>query len=223
MIDKGIIQIKDIYNIVEQRLMTANELQARESAFNFLVWNGLLYAIPNEWKRTLANDKPLRKEAPEIFDDFKSVQKCAQWSYPSLLKAIPVSAPEKAMLKWSEELDLPPAFSWPSEFKKLYSSTSDFKLRWFQLRIMHRILPTNSRLYLYGIRASDRCDRCTDRRESIMHLFWFCPAVVRFWVQLKRIISLGTPFTARSVILGNDLGGNCIPSKQLYVFILIGK
>ena len=223
MIDKGIIQIKDVYNIAKQRLLTANELQARVSAFNFLAWNGLLYAIPDEWKRTLANEKPIREEAIETFDDLNCVQKCAQWSYPLLLKAIPVSTPEKAFTKWSEELNLPLAFSWPSEFKKLYAAISDFKLRWFQLRIMHRILPTNSRLYLYGIRSSDRCDSCTDRRESIIHLFWFCPAVMHFWTQLKRIVSLGTPFTARLVILGNDLGGNRIPSKQLYAVILIAK
>lgn len=223
MIEKGIIQIKDIYNNIGKRLMTANELQVQVSAFNFLVWNGLLYAIPDEWKRTLANEKPLREEKPEIFDDFKKVQKCAHWSYPLLLRTSPVSVPEKAMTKWSEELDLPSAFSWPSWFRELYASTSDFKLRWFQLRIMHRILPTNRRLCLYGIRPSDKCDRCTDSRESITHLFWFCPVVMHFWVQLKRIISLGTPFTVRSVILGNDLGRNCIPRKQLYVCILIAK
>ena len=46
MIAKGVIQIKNIYNVVEKRLMTAPELHSCYNVSNFLVWNSLLLAIP---------------------------------------------------------------------------------------------------------------------------------------------------------------------------------
>ena len=182
MIAKGIIQIKHIYNVVEKRLMTANELQLRYNFSNFLVWNSLLLAIPRHWKRILGDDKPATAEISEIFQEVASTMKCAQWSYPKLLSSLSLTSPEKAIMKWKSELDLPSSVVWSALFKKIYACTADFRLRWLQLRIRHRIIPTNSRLKLYGIRSSESCDRCPGVRESLLHLFWLCPAVLGFWL-----------------------------------------
>ena len=127
------------------------------------------------------------------------------------------------MMKWSDELNLPASVSWPKCFTSLYALTDDYKLRWLQLRILHRIVPTNGRLFLYDILPTDNCVRCSGVRESLLHLFWQCPAVLHFWAQLTRVLSLGTQLTAQSVILGSKLGRSCAPEKQIYVCILLGK
>ena len=80
MIAKGIIQIKHIYNVVEKRLMTANELQLRYNFTNFLVWNSILLAIPRHWKRILGVDKPATAEISEIFQEVASTMKCEHTS-----------------------------------------------------------------------------------------------------------------------------------------------
>ena len=84
-------------------------------------------------------------------------------------------------------------------------------------------LPTNGRLFLYGTLLTDNCVRCSGVRESLLHLFWQCPAVLHFWDQLTRILSLGTQLTAQSVMLRSKLGRSCAPEKQIYVCILLGK
>lgn len=222
MIDKGIIQIKDIYDTAEKRLMTGNELQMLYNTSNFLVWNSLLHTIPEKWKCTLEREKPLDMEVPDIFNTVASIHKCAQWAYPTLLQAIPVTTPTKAFNKWQVELDLT-TVSWSSLFNKLYRSTSDFKLRWFQLRIMHRIIPSNSRLFIYGIRPSDSCERCPGARESLLHLFWLCPAVLHFWTQLRRTLGLRDALSAPSVILGINFGCSRISESHMYLCTLLGK
>ena len=223
MIAKGVIRIKNIYNVVEKRLMTASELHSCYNVSNFLVWNSILLAIPGHWKRILGNEKPVNEETSEMFKEVMSTMKCAQWSYPKLLSSLPLTVPEKAIRKWQSELDLPSSAVWSDLFKKIYSYTADFRLRWLQLRIMHRIIPANSRLNLYGILSSGNCDRCPGVRESLLHLFWLCPAVLGFWAQLRRIFGLRASLSAPSVLLGTDVGCSRISEKQFYLCALLGK
>ena len=223
LIAKGVIQIKDIYDSSERRLLNAKELHTRFKVSNFLVWNSLLQAIPKPWKHSLETERPINEEMPGHFSDIKSIKKCAQWAYPTLLRSVPVTVPEKAFGKWQMELDISLSDVWSDIFKNVYAFTSDFKLRWLQLRIVHRIIPTNSRLCLYGIRSSDKCDRCPNIRESVLHLFWLCPVVLRFWAQLSRTLGLKEPLSAPSVMLGLSLGCKRIPEHQLHICTLLGK
>ena len=223
LIAKGVIQIKDIYDSSERRLLNAKELHTRFKVSNFLVWNSLLQAIPKPWKHSLEAERPINEEMPGHFSDIKFIKKCAQWAYPTLLRSVPVTVPEKAFGKWQMELDISLSDVWSNIFKNVYAFTSDLKLRWLQLRIVHRIIPTNSRLCLYRIRSSDKCDRCPNIRESVLHLFWLCPVVLRFWAQLSRTLGLKEPLSAPSVMLGLSLGCKRIPEHQLHICTLLGK
>ena len=223
MIAKGVIQVKNIYNIIENRLMTANELSLRYNITNFLIWNGLLLAIPRQWKLILRDEKPEAEKMPEIFEEVKSTIKCAKWSYPRLLSLLPLSVPKQAHVKWQSEVNLPSPVEWSGIYKKIYACTADFKLRWLQLRILHRIIPTNRRLCMYGIRSSENCDRCPGARETLMHLFWLCPAVQNFWTQIIRALGLRVALSAPSVVLGTDARCSQISEKQFYLFALLGK
>ena len=50
----------------------------------------------------------------------------------------------KAVAKWNNTfLDL----DWPAIYSSLKNSTSDTRLKWFQYRILHRVLTTNDYLY----------------------------------------------------------------------------
>ena len=54
------------------------------------------------------------------------------------------------------------------------------KLRWFQTRIVHRILPT--RKYLYDCKIVDDpvCTFCEEDIQSLQHLLWNCEVVQTF-------------------------------------------
>ena len=72
-------------------------------------------------------------------------------------------------------------------WSSLYKVTDDFRLRWLQFRIIHRILPSNHLLQIYGLRNDSTCNRC-GRHENIMHIFWSCCRVRRLWRELGQTL-----------------------------------
>ena len=66
-------------------------------------------------------------------------------------------------------------------FENISLTTNDFKLRNFQYKILHRILPTNKFLVKIGIKESDQCNLCNNVTDSILHYIWLCPIIKVFW------------------------------------------
>ena len=62
------------------------------------------------------------------------------------------------------------------------------KLRYFQFRILHRILGVNKYLHSIGISDSNLCTFCSSSVESISHLFWECPVTHQFIQDLQTSI-----------------------------------
>ena len=87
----------------------------------------------------------------------------------------------KAQLKWSEELNLTPQFLWSDAFSLPFVIFKDTKIRWFQYRILHRILTTNRFLKIIKIADSDLCSYCNKYPETLKHLFYDCKKVNIFW------------------------------------------
>ena len=108
-------------------------------------------------------------------------------------------------------------------FSHIYKITRDFKLRWLQYRILHRVLPTNNRLFLYGIRDSRECDKCPGQVDSISHIFWFCPVVMNFWTNFQRMLDLQRPLNLASIIFSRQEGGRSLSSSTLAICIMLGK
>ena len=82
-------------------------------------------------------------------------------------------------------------------FQKCYTPTQDTKLRWFQLRILHRIIPTQKYLFTCKRAGSSRCTFCYNEPQTIQHLFWHCPFVQSFWTSLLHLLHQKCQHTAR--------------------------
>ena len=54
----------------------------------------------------------------------------------------------------------------------------------YQYKILHRILPTNSKLLQYNIKNNDLCDFCLSAPESILHLFCECDITACIWEEI---------------------------------------
>ena len=68
-----------------------------------------------------------------------------------------------------------------------FKVTKENKLRCFQYRVVHNILPSNScNLYKMTLRTSPSCDRCSHPHENLFHLLYECPSIQVFW---QRVIS----------------------------------
>ena len=62
----------------------------------------------------------------------------------------------------------------------------EVKLKWFQIRIVHRILGTNVTLYCMRLRPNNCCTFCGTTRENISHIFVDCTIVKAFLLDVKR-------------------------------------
>ncbi|XP_070180397.1 uncharacterized protein [Littorina saxatilis] len=117
--------------------------------------------------------------------------------------------------------------NWKLIFFKPFQSTVDVSLRWFQLRLLHRILPCNKYLYLCKIKNSPLCTFCGYHEETIVHLFWECMIVKTFWIKLNTVLHKEClhcehlTFSKGLIIFGND--DNVNTDNVLDLIILLGK
>jgi hypothetical protein len=84
----------------------------------------------------------------------------------------------------------------------------EIRLRWFQYRIIHRIIGTNSFLCKIGIIDSPLCTFCKESSETILHLFVGCRVVgqlvqdVALW--LEALFDEPILLTDSDIILGRS-------------------
>jgi len=78
---------------------------------------------------------------------------------------------------------------WEISFKLLKSTTSDTKLKWLQFRILHYTLTTNRSVSKFKTNQSSYCTFCGAHSETILHLFWDCTCVQRFWNGIAAILN----------------------------------
>ena len=218
LVRKGIKRVRDIYNTNDRVLLTSDEVSSKFDIHPMQSF-AITQALPVAWKRQLQSREPGSEvgETSTKLSQIEGVHRCTHWAHRKLLTK--VAEPENANLKWKQELCLPDTFAWAEIYARMYASTTDFVLRWFQYRILHRILPTNSRLFIYGIKDTERCDRCPERKETLQHMFVQCPGVVQFWRQFRNKMRINN-LANHAVILGSSSILNC---QALYTLVLLGK
>ena len=131
--------------------------------------------------------------------------------------------PVKAQVKWQQEpgISLQDDAVWSGMFTTLYKVTDDFKLKWLQMRIFHRILPTARLLHLYGVTDTDACTFCKAHVETIGHLFWYCRKVNAFWRAVTAALMPSQTLSLVQVITNaNPSGGD---DDINLLIILLGK
>ena len=99
------------------------------------------------------------------------------------------------MVIWTIYPGLPTFFNKSSinfEWKKVcnlpYMITKDCNLRWFQYKLVHRILASNTYLYKIGLKEIDCCSFCKTNPETLEHLFYECDHVKYFWNELSNCL-----------------------------------
>ena len=55
------------------------------------------------------------------------------------------------------------------------------KLRSFQFKIIHNIIPTNLSLYKMNIKETLQCEHCLFQNETLVHMFLECSLMESFW------------------------------------------
>ena len=86
-----------------------------------------------------------------------------------------------AQTKYSNVGYMLSAQEWRNVYKVPFQCLKDPTLLWFQYRILHRIITTNTFLYKIKYIESNICELCHSQPETLEHLFFDCPKVLDVW------------------------------------------
>ena len=75
--------------------------------------------------------------------------------------------------RWSKTLDI--VVDTKEIFDKIFKTTNDTCLRWFQCKMLYRLIPTGRFLFQRKLVDSPYCAFCKDAEEAILYMFWECP------------------------------------------------
>lgn len=107
-----------------------------------------------------------------------------------LSNILTTTKPPKSGQKWSIKLGKNISEKvWKMYCMIPYKCTTDVKLRWFQYRLLNRILTTNVFMFTIGQRNDKACTFCKKESETLCHLFLQCETVKPIWDQLQTWIS----------------------------------
>jgi len=183
-IDNGIVHIADLVkdngnylNIDEFRIKYPHMM------VNYLEFYGVLGAVKKYQKLCeidMVNETPVPvgELVPNTWSILLNGSKGSRLIYEKLKAS---NSKPHCIKRWNERFE---GLEWNEIFGKITKTTVDTSLRWFQFRVVHRILVTNKTLKQMKIKTNDKCTFCNAFTESIEHLLYECIHVQRFWNKL---------------------------------------
>ena len=220
MVDEGICQIRDLLNEGGNFLSYEHFCTKYPNIrINYLVFIGIIQAIKKYQKkcgvRLVSKYKLLN---PTVWTTIMKGNKCI---YSTLANS---DARPAGLKKWNAFYE---NLNWRNIFKKLLLTTSDTQLRWFQFRLLYRIIPTGRYLFLRKAIDSPLCLFCNEEEETIIHLFWSCRITRAFWNDLEKILNekcitcVNLTFSEKYILIGDS--ENISVDTTLDLIVLLAK
>jgi len=207
----GIYYVTDLVNERETRFSFRHEIESKyDLRINPLEFNSVLCSVKSRLKHLFQSNVKVMS-IPRPFIPFhlslilKDKKGCKNICNHLLTKRQP-----KSITKWSTKLghDLSEN-EWKIFSLIPFKCTLDVKFRWFQYRLLNRILTTNVFMYYIGQRNNDLCTFCNKESESIIHLFLECERVKPILIQLQTWITdklgITATFNKNNILFGLDL------------------
>ena len=110
-----------------------------------------------------------------------------------------------SQLKWNRSfgMDIP----WDEVYHRYFRCTRNTALIWFQDKVVHRILTTNTFVSKF-MDVSELCTFCLQERETIQHLMGTCIEVKAVWSSVKDMIrerlNVTLQLNSQEIIFGFD-------------------
>ena len=190
---------------------------------NFIMYYGILSAIPNGWKQILNADIIDEVTNETLESNLKKVSKqlkVPKYVYHILLKK-QVESQIQVIIKWQTELNIDiEEEEWFQFFNISHKASISSQIREFQFKFLHRCIYTNDRLFKWKLVDSDKCVFCKTHTETFKHFFWECEFSKNFWNQIFRRCSNDMvnirSFSVKEVFFGND----SLPPVFNLIFVL---
>ena len=187
---------------------------------DFLTYEGIIRSI-KRYQTSLNYEE----DSPDVIDDenkvWTSIKKGNKEVKSIMLGQKTTPA---AVGKWNS---IYTRLKWKDIFLKPLKTTIDTKLRWFQFRLIHRILPTQKFLHMCKLTDTALCNFCNSEAQTIQHLFWNCHVVQKFWNDLESLLQNKCLHTIR-INLSEQLilfgcAENVVTDKALDFIIIFAK
>ena len=131
----------------------------------------------------------------------------------------------KCIEKWSKVLAV--EIDTMGVFDKIFRTTCEKCLVWFQYKLLYTLLPTGRFLFQRQLVDSPVCVFCKDAEETLLHMFWDCPKIQNYWFDVQGWLHTSFThctdiiFSKQLVILGSK--ANVVTDRILDFCILIAK
>ena len=227
MFEVGILYVNDLIREDGCALSFNEFINKFHIDANFLEYNGLVQTVMHYRRR---NNIPAIEEVlimpiiPTVIATVTKDRKGCRNIYQYLTRndCMPI-----ARQKWERELGVMDNNSWKRIYLLTHRITSCTYSKWFQLRILHRIISTNKFLYVINVKDSNKCSFCNAHIETILHLFYECTVVQGFWNAFFQWLKGECPHLSNLHPSNKDIifGINNLSQTDVVVnlFILLGK
>ena len=202
-------------------IMTKNELEMKlgESVMLTTIFS-LTKSIPKTWKIAIQNT-PISYNVyrpPSI--DWLTKDSRGTQNIRKIWQLNKTHKPPPGQSKWELELEMGNEEDWKCLYLIPIKCKMNARSSYLQFQILHRTLVKNRKLLQFGIKDTEKCDRC-DEVETISHLLYECPYAQKIWSDTKIWLSKEYAQTfhidKKSVLIGNIQNETIIN----YVFIII--
>ena len=172
---QGIFYVSDLIDHNKEFLSYERFQRCANLRANFLQFHGLISAIKALQRKQYIPEIHIKTNYPQIPPNIRTFLTKAKGTQPMYKILSTKNMIPSSQGKWQNKFNIQLHDKvWQSIYCNPFTITRDTKLQWFQFRINHRILPTNSLLAKIGITGNSLCTFCKDEEESLEHLFWYC-------------------------------------------------
>ena len=212
ILESNIDKILVVVDLQEKRFLNRKEIYDMCGVkLDFLLYCGIIAAIPSRWKCTIKTDNvlgPIDQDTKmEILAKSSTVTKKVYWDliesqYPS---------DANIWFRWATELRVDMSEEeWWLLFPNFLKQIIPTKLRYFQYRILTKTLVTNVKRSHWDQNISPLCSLCHLTNETMLHLIVYCPLVAKLWKQLEKwikyFLKIDFALTPAIIILNNYTG-----------------
>ena len=183
-VQNNIIYIYDLFN-EHGTLLNYNDFCQKYGFYPpITVFYGIQQSILRKWPNVRYNNFQISlPHLPDYLNIIIKNKKNKISIYDIFIKKVIVK--NDYITKWCNEFNIDEEEIDKYKVNKMpFSITTDTTLRWFQYRLLHRILPTNTLLLKMRISDSSICNFCNVDEESLLHLFFTCRITNTFWREL---------------------------------------
>ena len=177
MSENGIKKIEDLIDDNNRFLTYQMFLDKCNVNINAITYYGIISVIKKHYS---TDDLEMK---PPLITNMMQRKDISKYIYKYFIEKDEKDNFVKGIVKWEHKLDT--ELDGSMLFNDIYRITNDTKLRNFQFKLLHHILPNNKLLHKMGIKNSALCNFCNQEEDSILHYLWGCPVAKRFWTSFN--------------------------------------